>query len=110
MQDFIGNELQVGDTVVYMSTYYKQLKKAVISKIGVKKLTLDASTDTWPDNFTFRSPNQVMLFKKSKFNHSVVRETRKALKDDAAGNCRCTMTDLDIACDILDEILLTLPQ
>lgn len=36
--------------------------------------------------------------------HAVLR-IRKALKDDAAGNAKCTMTDLDSACDLIDELI-----
>lgn len=35
----------------------------------------------------------------------IVNGIRKALKDDAAGNKDCTMTDLDMACDILDDYI-----
>lgn len=40
----------------------------------------------------------------SRFSPEVIRRTRKAIKDDAAGNRACTMTDLDLACDMLDEM------
>ncbi len=35
-----------------------------------------------------------------------IKRTRKALKDTAAGNSECTMTDLDFACNMLDELIL----
>ena len=34
-----------------------------------------------------------------------VQRIRKALKDDTAGNSKCTMTDLDSACDLIDELI-----
>jgi hypothetical protein len=40
----------------------------------------------------------------TRFSADIIRRTRKALKNDAAGNDRCTMTDLDLACDMLDEL------
>lgn len=46
----------------------------------------------------------LMLVPRSRFSVEVIRRTRKALKDDAAGNRSCTMTDLDLACDMLDEM------
>lgn len=38
------------------------------------------------------------------FNSEVVERIRKALKDDVAGNAKCTMTDLDLACEMLSEL------
>jgi hypothetical protein len=48
--------------------------------------------------------NGMMLVPASRFSPEVIRRTRKALKNDAAGNRGCTMTDLDLACDMLDEM------
>lgn len=39
------------------------------------------------------------------YSRETILEIRKALKDDAAGNKDCTMTDLDMACDMLGELL-----
>jgi hypothetical protein len=41
-----------------------------------------------------------------KFSIKAIKEIRKALKDESAGNSQCTMTDLDLACDMLDELVL----
>lgn len=38
----------------------------------------------------------------TKFPITTIQEIRQSLKNDAAGNSRATMTDLDLACDILD--------
>lgn len=48
--------------------------------------------------------NGMMLVPASRFSPEIIRRTRRALKDDAAGNRECTMTDLDLACDMLDEM------
>jgi hypothetical protein len=40
-----------------------------------------------------------------RFSTEAILRTRRALKDDAAGNVPCTMTDLDLACDMLDELI-----
>lgn len=40
-----------------------------------------------------------------KYSEETVRLLIKALKDDAAGNCPCTMTDLDLACNILSNYI-----
>lgn len=48
-----------------------------------------------------REPNNIP---KTRFSTEVIIRTRNALKDDAAGNRDCTMTDLDLACDMLDEL------
>ena len=37
-------------------------------------------------------------------NLETIKAVRSALKNDAAGNRICTMTDLDLACDMLDEL------
>jgi len=39
------------------------------------------------------------------YSRETILEIRKALKDDAAGNKACTMTDLDMAYDMLGELL-----
>ena len=43
----------------------------------------------------------------SKYNFSIeyIKEIRKALIDDSAGNCQCTMTDLDLAINMLTELI-----
>ncbi len=53
--------------------------------------------------------NGMMIVPVSRFSPEVIRSIRKALKDDAAGNRDCTMTDLDLACDMLDELLQFYP-
>lgn len=40
-----------------------------------------------------------------KYNNESIQRVIKSIKDDAAGNCPCTMTDLDLACDMLEEYI-----
>jgi hypothetical protein len=40
VKDFLGNELAVGDDVVFMSTSYAQLRKGTIIKINKVKCTI----------------------------------------------------------------------
>ena len=39
-KDYLGNELLVGDEVVFMQLNYRGLMKGVISKISPKKVTI----------------------------------------------------------------------
>jgi hypothetical protein len=39
------------------------------------------------------------------FDIAIVERVRKALRDDAAGNKQCTMTDLDSAVEMLTELI-----
>jgi hypothetical protein len=36
----------------------------------------------------------------------VIQRVRKALKDDAAGDAPCSTSDLDLACEMLDDLIL----
>ena len=45
---------------------------------------------------------------KSRFSVGTILNIRKALKDHAAGNKECTMTDMDFACDMLEEFAKSL--
>ena len=40
MKDFLGNELNVGDEVAYISGSYKEFGRGIIEKIGKKMLTI----------------------------------------------------------------------
>jgi hypothetical protein len=40
-----------------------------------------------------------------KFSCASISRIRESLKDCAAGNSQCTMTDLDLACDMLDALV-----
>lgn len=40
MNDFLGNELNVGDTVAFMQIGYRQLKRGEIVKLNEKKATI----------------------------------------------------------------------
>jgi len=43
--DFLGNELNVDDEVVFMQTNYRNLCKGIIKKLGEKKATIFNGTE-----------------------------------------------------------------
>jgi len=55
-RDYLGNELNVGDWVVFMQVGYRGLMKGTIAKMNDKKATIDHD----PTN-TFKNKNNTIL-------------------------------------------------
>lgn len=59
-RDFLGNEINVGNKVVYMSVHYRSLKRAVIKKITPKMVFLGVEHLIHPDSWDRQFHNQVV--------------------------------------------------
>lgn len=63
MNDFVGNELHVGQEVALCLPYYKHLVKGWVIKIGPKMVTC-GYMEYGREESTARYPNQVMVINK----------------------------------------------
>lgn len=63
--DFLGNEVKTGDTIVYMSSEYRELKVGKVQKVTPKGFTVEVPTYKGSKNLykLSRMKNQVMLVK-----------------------------------------------
>lgn len=46
MKDFLGNEIKVGDTVVYCRLHYRELSKGVVEKLTPKMVIIKCGSGT----------------------------------------------------------------
>lgn len=60
MKDFLGNELQVGDNVVFVQLGYRNLCKGVISKMTPKTIMITHTMTNTCSTETKQFPNQVV--------------------------------------------------
>lgn len=66
MVDRLGQPLEVGDKVLYISGYYKKLKKGKVFSISAKRVRILEATEAWVDLKDVRwstkqcSPEQVV--------------------------------------------------
>lgn len=58
MKDFLGNELNVGDKVVYVRRNYRDLATGEVVSIGPKKVTITEKEF----GQTYRFPSQVVKY------------------------------------------------
>ena len=62
MKDFLGNELQVGDNVVFVQLGYRNLLKGVVSKITPKTILITHAMTNTCSTETKQTPSQVVKF------------------------------------------------
>lgn len=62
-KDFFGNELNVGDTVAFMQTGYRQMKLGVVEKITNDTLIIHHEKTNVGKTSTKQTSNQVFLKK-----------------------------------------------
>jgi len=66
--------------------------------------TVREAFDTLRHDDTFaKLPIQQRFLPRPKFTAKAMLEVRAILKNDAAGNSKATMTDLDLACEMLTQ-------
>jgi FKBP-type peptidyl-prolyl cis-trans isomerase 2 len=61
--DYFGNEIQVGDTVAFMQTNYRNLMSGVISSITEKNVIIDHEPTNVGKTQTKQFHNQVIVKK-----------------------------------------------
>jgi len=49
-KDFLGNELKVGDIIVFIARYYKELTQGYIIRIGPVMIITDNGSKVFPKN------------------------------------------------------------
>ncbi len=68
MKDFLGKELEVGDSVIYIEPGYKNLTKGKILKITDKRVRItdyhDRNGIKNRDNTVIRRPEDVVIYDK----------------------------------------------
>lgn len=64
MKDFLGNELNIGDEVVYMCLGYRSLNKGFINKMSAKTIWISHTKILNPRTLIKQTPDQVVKIPK----------------------------------------------
>ena len=59
-KDFVGNELNIGDEVIFIQVGYKALAKGKILRLGPKKATITPDNTRYPGDIVIQFYDQII--------------------------------------------------